>query len=154
MYVSLTSSSPPHISHLCLFPPTTVHGYQVSVSFLHLRFFSALILSVPSYFWPSFIPAPRSFVTAPPRAILRYFLMLRLPLLSRLSSHSSFPLARECCRSLGSPFCPTSSIAYRLLVFRDLVAEQLKGKRPVANILAIELDVSFTFDQRFVASPE
>jgi hypothetical protein len=43
---------------------------------------------------------------------------------------------------------------YGLLVFCGLVAEELKGKRPVAKFLAIKLVVMFTFYQMFVVSPE
>ena len=47
----------------------------------------------------------------------------------------------------------TRSIAlYGLLVFYGLMAEELKGKRPVAKFLSIKLIVMFTFYQMFVVS--
>jgi len=39
---------------------------------------------------------------------------------------------------------------YGLLVFYGLMAEELKGKRPVAKFLSIKLIVMFTFYQTFV----
>ena len=39
---------------------------------------------------------------------------------------------------------------YGLFVFYGLMAEELKGKRPVAKFLSIKLIVMFTFYQTFV----
>ncbi|RXW12670.1 hypothetical protein EST38_g13184 [Candolleomyces aberdarensis] len=47
-------------------------------------------------------------------------------------------------------FISISIALYGLLVFCGLVAEELKGKRPVAKFLAIKLVVMFTFYQMFV----
>lgn len=57
---------------------------------------------------------------------------------------------RGACKQSSSS---TQSIAlYGLLVFYGLMAEELKGKRPVAKFLAIKLIVMFTFYQTFMVS--
>lgn len=57
---------------------------------------------------------------------------------------------RNLCQELRLIAC--SIALYGLLVFYGLMAEELKGKRPVAKFLSIKLIVMFTFYQSFVVS--